>query len=147
MHNCDTSNVLNYLKNLEACGVDAIIASSIYILKLVDKYQESDLIIPLNGKYYNLNKDGILTVSGNTSVDYVAIKLSKEDKLIYWDTVSPDINGDFRVEFKLPEKGKYILKINNEEECSEIIDYVNNGYVSIEDKLTYADNIRIEYGA
>ena len=35
MHNMDTSNVLEYLKSLEACGVDAIIASSIYILKLV----------------------------------------------------------------------------------------------------------------
>ena len=35
MHNHDTDGILNYLKELEACGVDCIIASSLYILKLV----------------------------------------------------------------------------------------------------------------
>ena len=35
MHNHDTEGILKYLKELEACGVDCIIASSLYILKLV----------------------------------------------------------------------------------------------------------------
>ena len=35
MHNNDTEGILKYLKELEACGVDCIIASSLYILKLV----------------------------------------------------------------------------------------------------------------
>ena len=35
MHEHDTDNVIEYLKALEACGVDAIIASSLYILKMV----------------------------------------------------------------------------------------------------------------
>ena len=35
MHNLDTDDVIEYLKALEACGVDAIIASSLYILKMV----------------------------------------------------------------------------------------------------------------
>jgi putative protease len=35
MHNNDTKGILEYLKELEACGVDCIIASSLYILKLV----------------------------------------------------------------------------------------------------------------
>ena len=35
MHNQDTDGILKYLKELEACGVDCIIASSLYILKLV----------------------------------------------------------------------------------------------------------------
>ncbi len=35
MHNNDTNGILDYLKELEACGVDCIIASSLYILKLV----------------------------------------------------------------------------------------------------------------
>ena len=35
MHEDDTDNVVEYLKALEECGVDAIIASSVYILKMV----------------------------------------------------------------------------------------------------------------
>ena len=35
MHEHDTDDVIEYLKALEACGVDAIIASSLYILKMV----------------------------------------------------------------------------------------------------------------
>lgn len=35
MHNIDTDGLIEYLKELEACGVDCIIASSIYILKMV----------------------------------------------------------------------------------------------------------------
>ena len=35
MHNIDIDGLIEYLKELEACGVDCIIASSIYILKMV----------------------------------------------------------------------------------------------------------------
>ena len=42
MHNKDTSNVLNYLKSLESCGVDAIITSSLYIITLVKKYTKME---------------------------------------------------------------------------------------------------------
>ncbi len=42
MHNKDTSNVLNYLKSLEACGVDAIITSSLYIITLVKKHTKME---------------------------------------------------------------------------------------------------------
>ena len=35
MHNIDTDGLIEYLKELEACGVDCIIASSLYILKMV----------------------------------------------------------------------------------------------------------------
>lgn len=35
MHNIDTDGLVEYLKELESCGVDCIIASSIYILKMV----------------------------------------------------------------------------------------------------------------
>ncbi|MGM9969567.1 MAG: U32 family peptidase [Anaeroplasma sp.] len=38
MHNMDTIGVLDYLLKLEKCGVDAVIASSVYIIKLVKKY-------------------------------------------------------------------------------------------------------------
>ena len=37
MHESDITNLLGYLKDLEACGVDAIIASSVTILSLVKK--------------------------------------------------------------------------------------------------------------
>ena len=42
MHNMDTDHVLEYLKSLEACGVDAIIASSPYILTLVKKHTKME---------------------------------------------------------------------------------------------------------
>ncbi len=38
MHNKDTEGIIEYLKELEACKVDAVIASSLYILKLVKKH-------------------------------------------------------------------------------------------------------------
>lgn len=42
MHNMDTEGVLEYLKALEGAGVDCIIASSLYILKLVKKYTKME---------------------------------------------------------------------------------------------------------
>ena len=42
MHNLDTDGILDYLKDLEAAGVDCIIASSLYILKLVKKYTKME---------------------------------------------------------------------------------------------------------
>ena len=42
MHNMDTDGILDYLKSLEACGVDAIIASSVYILTLVKKHTKME---------------------------------------------------------------------------------------------------------
>ena len=35
MHNVDVDGLIEYLKDLESCGVDAIIASSLFILKMV----------------------------------------------------------------------------------------------------------------
>jgi len=42
MHNIDTDGLIEYLKELEACGVDAIIASSLYILKMVLKHTKME---------------------------------------------------------------------------------------------------------
>lgn len=42
MHNIDTDGLIEYLKDLEACGVDAIIASSLYILKMVLKHTKME---------------------------------------------------------------------------------------------------------
>lgn len=42
MHNLDLDDVINYLKELEECGVDCIIASSLYILKMVKKYTKME---------------------------------------------------------------------------------------------------------
>ena len=42
MHNIDTEGVIEYLKQLETAGVDCIIASSIYILKMVLKYTKME---------------------------------------------------------------------------------------------------------
>lgn len=114
------------------------------VLKFVDKYQASNMIIPVNGKFYSLDKKGKLTVKGKASDDFIAIKLVNGDKLIYWDTIAADSAGDFSVDINLPEHGQYLLKINNGEEYSEIIDYTYNGYISVEDKITYAENIRAE---
>ncbi|MBQ9448449.1 MAG: U32 family peptidase [Acholeplasmatales bacterium] len=42
MHNIDVDGVLDYLKDLESCGVDAIITSSLYILGLVKKHTKME---------------------------------------------------------------------------------------------------------
>jgi len=42
MHNLDTEDLLNYLKELENAGVDCIIASSLYILKMVKKHTKME---------------------------------------------------------------------------------------------------------
>lgn len=42
MHNSETNNLLEYLKGLESCGVDGIIASSLVILKMVKKYTKME---------------------------------------------------------------------------------------------------------
>lgn len=42
MHNSEANNLLEYLKRLESCGVDGIIASSLVILKMVKKYTKME---------------------------------------------------------------------------------------------------------
>ena len=42
MHNLDVDDVIEYLKALEDCGVDCIIASSLYILRMVKKYTKME---------------------------------------------------------------------------------------------------------
>lgn len=42
MHNLDTDLLVEYLKDLESCGVDCIIASSLYILKMVLKHTKME---------------------------------------------------------------------------------------------------------
>lgn len=42
MHEQDTSGVIEYLKALDECGVDAVIASSLYILKMVIKHTKME---------------------------------------------------------------------------------------------------------
>ncbi|MBR6071343.1 MAG: U32 family peptidase [Acholeplasmatales bacterium] len=42
MHNLDLDDVIDYLKALENCGVDCIIASSLYILKMVKKHTKME---------------------------------------------------------------------------------------------------------
>ena len=42
MHENDTKEIIEYLKALEACGVDCIIASSIAILKMVKEYTKME---------------------------------------------------------------------------------------------------------
>lgn len=42
MHNKDTQGLVEYLKSLEACGVDCIIASSLYILRMVKEHTKME---------------------------------------------------------------------------------------------------------
>ena len=42
MHNLDVDDVVDYLKALETCGVDCIIASSLYILKMVKMHTKME---------------------------------------------------------------------------------------------------------
>ena len=42
MHNKDTQGLVEYLKSLEACGVDCVIASSLYILRMVKEHTKME---------------------------------------------------------------------------------------------------------
>lgn len=42
MHNKDTQGLVEYLKSLETCGVDCIIASSLYILRMVKEHTKME---------------------------------------------------------------------------------------------------------
>ena len=42
MHNSELNNLVEYLKGLESCGVDGVIASSLVILKLVKQYTKME---------------------------------------------------------------------------------------------------------
>ena len=42
MHNSETENLLEYLKGLESCGVDGVIASSLVILKMIKQYTKME---------------------------------------------------------------------------------------------------------
>ena len=42
MHNSETNDLIEYLKGLESCGVDGVIASSLVILKMIKQYTKME---------------------------------------------------------------------------------------------------------
>ena len=92
MHNLDLDEILEYLKALEACGVDCIIASSLYILKMVKKHTKMEAHVSTQASSANqetvnlyeklgfdrvvlareLNLDEIEIVKRNTNIDIEA---------------------------------------------------------------------------
>ncbi|MCR5350678.1 MAG: U32 family peptidase, partial [Acholeplasmatales bacterium] len=92
MHNLDTDGILEYLKELENAGVDCIIASSLYILKLVKKHTKMEAHVSTQDSSSNyltanlykelgldrvvlareLNLDEIEEVKKNTDIDIEA---------------------------------------------------------------------------
>ena len=92
MHNLDVDDVVEYLKALEECGVDCIIASSLYILKMVKKYTKMEAHVSTQASTTNyeavnlfaslgmdrcvlsreLNMDEIEVIRKNTNIDLEA---------------------------------------------------------------------------
>ena len=87
MHNIDTSGLIEYLKELEACGVDCIIASSLYILQMVKKHTKMQAHVStqdstsneLACKFYeDLNMDRVV-LARELSIDMIE-KIKKSVK-------------------------------------------------------------------
>lgn len=71
MHESDIYNLLDYLKALEACGVDGIIASSTTILKLVKS--ETKMEAHVSTQQSVTNSKGIEFLTSNLNVDRVVL--------------------------------------------------------------------------
>lgn len=87
MHNIDTAGLIEYLKELEACGVDCIIASSLYILQMVKKHTKMQVHVStqdstsneLACKFYeDLNMDRVV-LARELSIDMIE-KIKKSVK-------------------------------------------------------------------
>lgn len=71
MHESDIHDLLNYLKSLEACGVDGIIASSVKILSLVK--QETKMEAHVSTQQSISNSKGIEFIKNKLNVDRVVL--------------------------------------------------------------------------
>lgn len=71
MHESDISDLLGYLKSLEACGVDGIIASSVTILNLVKK--ETKMEAHVSTQQSISNSKGIKFLKDTLDVDRVVL--------------------------------------------------------------------------
>ena len=70
MHESDTNNIKEYLLDLEKCGVDAIIASSLTILKMVKTYTSMEAHVSTQQSISNSKGVEFLT---NFGVDRVVL--------------------------------------------------------------------------
>lgn len=111
------------------------------IMEKLSRYEDSGLINPINGENFTLDSTGVLKVNAKSNSDFAAVKISKGSEIVYLNTFG---KGDVSFEYVLPEKGEYTLEINSGEKQTEMINYADNGYISLEDKMTYIGILRTE---
>ncbi len=92
MHNLDTDGILEYLKELENAGVDCIIASSLYILKLVKENTKMEAHVSTQCSTSN---SSAIKFYGNYNVDRVV--LSRELSLDEIESIRKDTKKDIEV--------------------------------------------------
>ena len=90
MHNIDTEGILDYLLDLEKCGVDAIITSSLYILSLVKKHTHMEAHVSTQQSISNHEAIKLLEEMGADRV-VLARELSIEDIKKVKENVNVDI--------------------------------------------------------
>lgn len=114
------------------------------ILKKTEKYEDVTRAAALSGANYNMNSTGMLTIGGTTSEKYVTVSITSGEDTIYIDTI-PAADGKYSTYCQLPEYGDYVLKIKNGStmDTNEIA-YKETKYISVENKMTAADNKRAE---
>ncbi len=89
MHNIDLDGIKEYLKELENAGVDAIIASSIYILKMVKEYTKMEAHV--STQFSSSNQEAINFFS-DLGLDRVV--LARELSLIEIEKIKQNTNID-----------------------------------------------------
>lgn len=108
------------------------------LLEAVAKYDEEDRVTPIQGKNYTVSSTGLLSVKGTTPAKLAAIKLVKDNEILYLDTVNPE-NMNYEISYQLPGYGEYTLYVKTIEQCEERISYCKGDYLSVEDAMTYHD--------
>lgn len=93
MHESDITNLLGYLKDLEACGVDAIIASSVTILSLVKKETKMEAHVSTQQSISNSN--GIKFLVDTLGVDRVV--LARECSMENIKEITSNVKTDIEV--------------------------------------------------
>ena len=113
-------------------------------IKSVDEYNDINKIIPITGEFYAIDEDGVLTVSGKTNKKYASFKVSKDGEMQYTDTVYCRDTKSYSFKCKLKEFGVYTIELYDGTSRIETVDYSDNGYVSLKDKMGCVGYLRAE---
>ena len=114
------------------------------LLSMVSKYNEGDKNGIISGDGFSIDSKGILKVKGKTNSKLVSMKVLKNGKCIYFDTLIASENT-YSGEYELPEFGDYTLQVNDGAMIEKNVSYYQNEYTSVEDKMSYVNYLYAEH--